>query len=133
VLSLVIVPLWFAGASPAQESQAAQTTRKKLKQLVAEVDAKEVGTKDFLEDVLGEVNVKFKIDNASGVSNNSKITYKAKNVPAEKVLNDISDKMDFGWFVISNAANNTVDGKVMVRKSSKGKERGYEAGKEPKK
>src|SRR4051794_22058669 len=134
-LIAVLVPLWLVGAAWGQESQAAQTTRKRLKQMVDEVDAKDIGTKEFLADVLGELKdpVKFMIDNGSGVSNNSKITYKAKKVTAEQVLNDVSEKMDFGWYVISNAGNNKVDGKVMIRKSSKGKERGYEAGKEPKK
>jgi len=127
--------LVFALAAPAaaQESQAAQATRKKLKQKV-DLDIKELGTKAFLEEVNRELDspITFKIDNASGVSNNTKLSFKGKGVTVEKLLNDLSDKYDFGWIVISNAANNKVDGNVMVRKSSKGKERGYEAGKEPK-
>ena len=35
-------------------------------------------------------------------------------------------------YVISNAANNKEDGMIVVRTSAKGKERGYEAGAEPK-
>jgi hypothetical protein len=126
--------LLFALSAPAfaQESQAAQTTRKKLKQKV-DIDIKELGTKAFLEEVNRELDspITFKIDNASGVSNNTKLSYKGKGVPVEKLLNDLSDKYDFGWIVISNAANNRVDGHVVIRKG-KGKERGYEAGKEPK-
>ena len=120
--------------TPAQESQAAKTTRKSLQKTI-DVDQKEIGTKDFLDDVSGDLDgkVKFKIDNGSGVSNNTKMTYKAKGVTVEKMLNDLADKYDWGWFVMSNAGNNAVDGKVIIRKSSKGKERGYEAGKEPKK
>jgi hypothetical protein len=134
----VLAALAFAivsGTVSAQESQAAQTTRKRLKQVIDEIDQKDVGTKAFLEDVLGDLKdpIKFSIDNGSGVSNNSKLSYKAKKVTVEKMLNDISDKMDFGWYVVSNAGNNKVDGKIVIRKSSKGKERGYEAGKEPKK
>src|SRR4051794_32856476 len=106
------VVLGLAGPAGAQESQAAQTTRKRLKQVIDDIDQKDVGTKAFLEDVLGDLKepVKFIIDNGSGVSNNSKITYKARKVTAEKMLNDISDKMDFGWYVVSNAGNNKVDG-----------------------
>jgi hypothetical protein len=48
------------------------------------------------------------------------------------LLNDLSDKYEFGWVVISNPGNNKVDGWVIIRKSEKGKERGYEAGKQPK-
>ena len=80
-----------------------------------------------------EKPVKFTIDNVSGISNNTKLTYKGKKITVEKLLNDLSDKYDFGWVVISNAANNKVDGTIVIRKSSKAKERGYEAGKEPKK
>ncbi|MSQ96707.1 MAG: hypothetical protein EXR98_19435 [Gemmataceae bacterium] len=118
----------------AQESKAAQSTRQKLKQVIAEIELKEVGTKAFFEDVNRELDktINFKIDNASGVSNNTKLSFKGKKVTVEKLLNEVSDKFDFGWVVISNPGNNKVDGWIIIRKSSKGKERGYEAGKEPK-
>ena len=51
---------------------------------------------------------------------------------AEKLLNDVSDKYEFGWIVVSKE-NHKEDGWIIIRKSDKGKERGYEAGKEPKK
>jgi hypothetical protein len=116
-------------ALSAQESMAAKTTRERLQKKIS-IDIKEVGTKDFLEEISGELDnkVKFKIDNASGVSNNTKMSYTGKDIAVEKILNDLADKYDWGWFVISNAGNNTVDGKVQIRKSTKGKERGYEAG-----
>ena len=79
-----------------------------------------------------EKPVNFKIDNVSGVSNNTKLTYKAKDKAVEDILNEMSDKFDFGWVVISNVSNNKVDGWIVIRKNSKGKERGYELGKEPK-
>jgi hypothetical protein len=43
------------------------------------------------------------------------------------VLNDICDKGDLGWYVISQQ-NTAYDGLVKI---TRGKERGYEAGKEP--
>ena len=118
----------------AQESKSAKATREKLKQVIAEFDAKEIGTKAFFEDVNRELDktINFKIDGTSGISNNTKLTYKAKKISVEKLLNDISDKFEFGWVVISNPGNNKEDGSVVIRRSSKGKERGYEAGKEPK-
>ena len=117
----------------AQESTAAKTTRKKLQQKIT-VEFKEERTKDVIESVIGEIDKapKVRIDNASGVSNNTKLSYKAKDKTVEQVLNEICDKLDCGWYVVSNAANNKVDGSVVIRKSTKGKERGYEAGKEPK-
>jgi hypothetical protein len=123
---------WVQSAT-AQESKAAMTTRKKLQQKVT-LDFKDVGTKDVFDDIKREMDkpCNFKIDNKTGVSNNTKLTYKCKDTTVEKVLNDLSDKYDFGWVVISNEGNNKVDGWVIIRKSDKGKERGYEAGKEPK-
>src|SRR5262249_56623001 len=76
--------------------------------------------------------VKFKIDGTTGVSNNTKLSYKGKKVTVEKLLNDISDKYEFGWYVVSNPDNNKIDGWIVIRRSDK-KERGYEGGKEPKK
>lgn len=132
---LAVLVLASADRIAAQESKAAATTRKNLQQKVT-LAVKEVGLKNFLE---GDLNsdldkpLRFKIDNASGVSNNMKINFAGKNVTVEKVLSELADKYDFGYYVISNAANNREDGKIVIRKSSKGKERGYEAGKEPKK
>ncbi len=131
VMAALVAALTLAGQLAAQESPAAQATRKKLQQKVS-IDIKEQGTKAFIEELITECEkpFKFSIDNASGVSNNSKMSYKAKNVTVEKVLNDLADKYEWGWYIISNPANNAKDGMVVIRKS---KERGYEAGKEPKK
>jgi hypothetical protein len=134
----VFVALTIVGAAVCasqvhgQESKSAQTTRMKLKQKIS-VDFKEIRTADIFNEIKGEMEkpVNFKIDNVSGVSNNTKLTYKAKDKTVEAILNEMSDKFDFGWFVNSNASNNKIDGWVTIRKSSKGKERGYEAGKEP--
>ena len=135
LVALCTVLALLAQQARAQESKAAKSTREKLKQVIAEFDAKEIGTKAFFEDVNRELDkpLKFKMDSVSGVSNNTKLSYKAKKVTVEKLLNDLSDKFEFGWIVISNVDNNKDDGAILIRKSSKGKERGYEAGKEPKK
>ena len=135
-LALVVVGLvWLAQQATSQESKAAKSTREKLKQVIADFEAKEVGTKAFFEDVNREIEktINFKIDGTTGISNNTKLTFKAKKVTVEKLLNDLSDKYEFGWFVVSNVGNNKVDGWIIIRKSEKGKERGYEAGKEPNK
>jgi hypothetical protein len=138
-LSLALVLVGFAlvaQQASAQESKAAKSTREKLKQVIAEFDSKEVGTKAFFEDVNRELEkgtIRFTIDGTSGISNNTKLTFKAKKITVEKLLNDLSDKYEFGWYVVSNEGNNKVDGTIVIRKTDKGKERGYEAGKEPKK
>ena len=122
----------LAQEARSQESKAAQQTRMRLKQVIAEIDIKDIGTKAFFEDVNRELDkaLSIKIDNASGVSNNTKLSYKGKKVTVEKLLNDVADKYEFGWAVISNPDNNKIDGWIIIRKT---KERGYEAGKEPKK
>ena len=125
----------LAQTAVAQESKAAKSTREKLKQVIADFDSKETGTKSFFEDVNRELDtpLRFKIDGTSGISNNTKLTYKGKKITVEKLLNDISDKYEFGWIVISNTGNNKEDGSILIRRNPKGKERGYELGKEPKK
>jgi hypothetical protein len=116
---------YLTQGAAAQESKAAKATRDKLKQK-ASVDAKDQSTKSIFDELLGEADkpIKFKIDNVSGISNNSKLTYKAKDKAIEEILNEMSDKFDFGWFVVSNESNNKVDGWIMIRKNSDGKERG---------
>lgn len=130
---VIVAVAVVAQTARAQESKAAQATRAKLKQKIS-VDFKEIGTKNVFDEIKNEMDkpVNFKIDNVSGVSNNTKISYKAKDKTVEQILNEISDKAEFGWYVVSNASNNKVDGWVVIRKNTKGKERGYEAGKEPK-
>jgi hypothetical protein len=125
----------LAQQAAAQESKSAKSTREKLSQVIPEVDLKEVGAKAFFDEVFGDLEkkIRFKIDNTTGISNNTKLTFKAKKITVEKLLNDLSDKYEFGWYVVSNEGNNKIDGTVVIRKTDKGKERGYEAGKEPKK
>src|SRR5438270_12652821 len=99
---LTLLTVGWASRAAAQESKAAATTRKNLQQKVT-LKVKEIGLKDFLEgDLNGELEkpLRFKIDNASGVSNNSKVSYTGKDVTVEKVLNDLADKFDFGYYVL---------------------------------
>ena len=134
-LPLVLVSaLILAPQTSAQESKAAKATREKLKQKIS-VEFKDIATKDVVAEIFDAMDkpVKHKILTATGISNNSKLTFKAKDKSVEEVLNELSDLAGFGWYVVSNPENNKVDGWIMIRKIDKGKERGYEAGKEPKK
>lgn len=123
--------LW-ASSIQAQESPGAIAARKKLKQKIS-VEFKEVTTKGIFDDIKNEMEkpVAFKIDTGSGMSLNTKLTYKAKDKTVEDVLNEMAEKFEFGWFVKSDPKDR-YDGWVIIRKA-KEKERGYEAGKEPKK
>jgi hypothetical protein len=118
-------------AALAQETPTAKATRQRLKQKIT-IELKEIGTKAFFDEIKREMDkpVSFKIDNTTGISNNTKMTLIAKDQTVEKILNDLMDKYDFGWFVMSSAKDR-YDGWIVIRKS-KEKERGYEAGKGPK-
>ena len=61
----------------AQESKAAKATREKLKQVIAEFEGKDIGAKAFFEDINRELDksINFKIDNTTGISNNTKLTF----------------------------------------------------------
>jgi hypothetical protein len=115
-----------------EETPSAQATRTKLKQKIS-VDEKEIGFKAMIDVIKGEMDKQpsFKIDNISGISNNSKVSYAAKDKAVDEILNELADKYEFGWYVVSNAKDRN-DGFIMIRKF-KEKERGYEWGKEPKK
>ena len=114
----------------AQETPSAQSARKKLQQKIS-VEWKDIGIKAITDDIKREMDqpVAFKIDNTTGISNNSKMTYKADNKTVEQILNDLSDKGEFGWFIKSDPKDRN-DGWIIIRKY-KDKERGVEGGKAP--
>src|SRR5262249_39114790 len=120
VAALAVALADGAGTAGAQEPPIVKATRKKLQEKIT-IDLKEVGTKAFLDEIKLEMNnpVGFKIDNGTGVSNNSKMTLKAKDQTVEKILNDLADKYDWGWIVYHNPkdANDRYNGFVVIRKS----------------
>src|SRR6476620_2196519 len=104
IIAVLIGLALLAQHASAQESKAAKSTREKLTQVIADFDAKDIGAKAFFEEVNDGLKktINFKIDNTTGISNNTKFSFKAKNVTVEKLLNDLSDKYEMGWFVVSN-------------------------------
>jgi hypothetical protein len=115
-----------AGATSAQETPAAKATRKKLQKKITLEFKKEASIKEVVEEIKREFDGRLgiKIDNASGISNNSKVSIVATDQPLEKILNELSDKYDMGWYVLSNSKER-YDGWIILRKS-KYKERGFE-------
>src|SRR4051812_34134520 len=72
----------------AADTPKAVATREKLKQKIS-VDYKEDLFKNVLEDLQDQVKgLRIKADLKGGVSQNRKITYKAKDKPLEEVLAD---------------------------------------------
>jgi hypothetical protein len=127
----VVCAAWLgaAGSACAQQTPSASATRKKLEKKIS-VDFKDQRLKDAFEEIKAEFDNRLgvKIDNQSGISNNSKVTYKAEEQPLKKILNDLCDKYDMGWYVVSDAKDR-YDGWIIIRKSN---ERGHEKGKGPK-
>jgi hypothetical protein len=132
--TVTVLAVWatlFGAAAPAfgQDSPSAKAARKRLQQKVT-LDIKDTRLEDALkeatEDLKNKVNIKIKGE--SGVSRNSKVTYKCKDETLEKVLDAICTQIDAGYIVVSDPKDR-YDGFIFIRK---GKERGYEAGKEPK-
>jgi hypothetical protein len=127
----LLIPLALLLLMPApagaDDTPKAAKTRAKLQEKI------EVAWKATpLRDVIDELNDKvpalgIQADTKNGVQLNTKVTYKAKGKPVGQVLGDLCDKYDLGYYIISNKANG-YDGTV---KLTRGKERGYEAGKEP--
>jgi hypothetical protein len=109
----------------ADDTPKAAATRKKLDTKV-KAEYKDTLFKDVLDDLKEQADVHFKEDTKGGVNLNAKITYKANKTLAE-VLSAICDKVDYGFYVISNKTD-AYDGSIRI---TRGKERGYEAGKEP--
>jgi hypothetical protein len=132
---VAVCAAWLGAAGSAcgqEESPSARATRKRLKtKLTLEIKEERIG------DAVGEIRREFdnklgiKIDNVSGISNNSKVTIIAKDKTLAEILNEFCDKYEMGYIVKSDPKDR-LDGWIILRKNPKYKERGYEEGKEPK-
>jgi hypothetical protein len=130
VVAVCLTLLASAGTACGQDTPSAKKARGRLKEKIS-IDVTETRLKDVLDEIKREMNnkVSFKIDNASGVSNNTKLTCKAEDKTLAQILDDVCTKNDMGYIIISRAGDR-YDGWILIRKG-KGKERGYEDGKEP--
>jgi hypothetical protein len=125
----VCATTFWAGETP-KDTPSAAKTRKTLQKKIEEVNWDEVGLKVALEELqqLLDDTVRIKIDPNAGISGNYKITYKAKDKTLAKILDDLCDKNEWGYYVVSDKKDRR-DGFIILNKS---KWRGIE-GKEPKK
>jgi TolA-binding protein len=133
-LLLIANPSWLV-AKDVKDSPAAAATRKKLKAKIS-VDYKDVSLKDVMEDLKQKVkdatdmDLSIQLDNAGGVSNNSTITFTAKDQPVEQILNMMFKNNGLGYIVVSKeykTYKGRYDGWLLI---VKGKERGYPEGEE---
>jgi len=111
-----------------EDTPKAAATRKLLKTKI-DVDFADTRLADVRDELQDKVKgLKIFLDTKAGVSLNSKVTYSAKNKSVEEILDEMFKKSGLGYYVVSRKGN-AYDGLVWIRP---GKERGYEAGKEPK-
>jgi hypothetical protein len=119
--------LLLPALAAADDTPKAAKTRAKLSMPVS-VEWKDTLFRAVVDELNDDVPaLGIRADTKNGVNLNQKITYKAKEKPVGEVLNELCDKFEMGWYIISNKANG-YDGTVYF---TRGKERGYEAGKEP--
>jgi len=113
----------------ADDTPKAAAARKVLKTAKLSVEWKEELIKEIMEELKEKApGFRYRLDGKGGVSGNTKLSYTGKNQTVEEILNGLFNKTDYGYFVVSGQKN-AYDGSVMI---TKGGERGYEKGKEPK-
>src|ERR1051326_6380673 len=130
LLTVFVAPLAFTADDPPKDTPTAAKTREKLKKKIT-VNWKDVMFKEVLDDIKeatggDQDGLKFQIDTKSGVSQTTKMAYKAKDKPADEVLTELLDKNrpTWGWYVISKEKD-AYDGLVKIRVSPADVERGY--------
>jgi hypothetical protein len=130
-LALLGIGLAFSWAwSADKDSPAAAATRKKLQAKIS-VEYKDVSIKEIMDDIKQKVNdatgtdLSIWLDNPGGVSNNSTLSYSAKDQTVADILDGMFKDNGLGYVVISKeykTYNSRYDGWLLI---VKGKERGY--------
>jgi len=134
ISGLMLSSAWAAE----KDTPAAAATRKKLQAKIS-VDYKDVRLKEIMDDIKQKVNdvtgmdLSIYMDNPGGVSNNSTLSYSAKDQSVAEILDGMFKNNDLGYVVISKeykTYKGRYDGWLLI---VKGKERGYpeEPDKEP--
>jgi hypothetical protein len=117
--------LFLPGLAAADDTPKAAATRKKLEKKIS-VNYKDTLFRDVMDDLKDQAEVTFLPDTKNGVNLNLKVTLKLDEKPVDEVLTAVCDKADTGWYII--VSNKAYEGSIKI---TRGKERGYEAGKEP--
>lgn len=105
----------------AEEASAkAQTTQKMLKTKIS-VEFKNTRLEEAIEEIKEQVKgLKTQIDSKGGVSRNATLSFQAKDLPLEEVLDKMLEKNGLGYQIISNKGN-AYDGLLKI---VQGKDRG---------
>lgn len=125
IASFVMLGSLVMAADKDADTPKAAATRKKLDQKIS-VAYKDTLLREVWDDLKDKVEgLGIRGDLKGGVNQNSKITYKAEDKPLGGILNEICDKNEMGFYIISKQ-NDAYDGTIYF---TRGKERGYEGGK----
>jgi TolA-binding protein len=125
LLALLMIVVSTAAQVVRDTPKAAQARKKLQTKITVEYDNTELG--EVVEDIQGQVKgLGIRIDTQHGVSKNTKLTLKAKNMSLEKVLDNLFKKAGLGYIVV-NERGNAYDGTLLIRQ---GAERGYPTGAE---
>ena len=115
-------------ADPPKDTPAAHFTRtKKLKGKVT-VDFKNLELGEAFKEISGSLEDQklgqLSIQYATGVSRNTRVTFAAKDMPLDEVLDGLLKQLDLGYYVVTKEKDR-YDGWLMI---TKGTERGYPPG-----
>ena len=127
LLSCTLIALFIAPvAVRADDSPKAAATRKILKSKKISVEFSKTRLEEIVDELKEKTGLKFLVNTTGGVSLNSKLSYKGNDQTLEEIFRGLFAKTDLGYFIDQSKA---YDGLVKI---TKGGERGYEKGKEPK-
>jgi hypothetical protein len=113
-----------------KDTPAAAATRKKLQSKIS-VDYKDVSLKEIMDDIKQKVSdaagsdLSYWLDNPGGVSNNSTLSFSAKDKSVADILDGLFKDNGLGYIVVSKeykTYKTRYDGWLLI---VKGKERGY--------
>jgi hypothetical protein len=134
ILTVICVGLMASDIRAAEKDTfAAAATRKKLQTKIS-VEYKDVSLKEIMDDIKQKVtdsigmDLSIWLDNAGGVSNNSTLSYSAKDKTVAEILDGMFKDNGLGYIVISKeykTYKGRYDGWLLI---VKGKERGYPEG-----
>jgi hypothetical protein len=123
VALLLVSGMAVLAADPPEDTPKAAATRAKLKQKFS-FSWKDSSSASVLEELKEETKLNVIIVKNSGVTFNKQLTYSCKDKPLEEILDELTTKAGWGWFVKSQKGD-AYDGLVHLRGGGS-KERGWE-------
>lgn len=116
-LAVFLTPAWAAKDKDNKDPPFIKTVKKKLQTKVT-VDYKDTMLREVVADLKGQVdNLSIYINTANGLSQNQRVTYKAKDKPIDEVLTGMFKGTDLSW-TIGREKDRRYKGWVIIRKGA---------------